>query len=350
MKRYSIVYIILSIIFLSFSDIFAQKSENPNWGFSDFSATTVYNVDKLTQEAIQSAIDKASKNGGGTVIIPSGTIELTTWLVLKDNVKLKGALNSKGEHLTVLSAKKDAFADEKIYSIIKLPNVTNVTIEDLIIDGNQNFASGITVSSRFGASKNILVSNNIIKNIGVTKCETKKETKDWATYKKSPTAINFWSNTNPASCFTIKNNEVYNIAKHGIDVNLGVKYLIINNHVTNAYMGMDASSGSDEGEITGNTFIDCLYGLKIVNAHNINFHDNKVYNLDDTPWWDEWIGGWNDGTGVALVLQEAGGKKLKNIIIKNNILSSVKDKPQWVFWDVENPDDKITFTTNSNHL
>ena len=328
--------------------LFSQTTNHSNWGFSDFKVKTEYVVTDMSGKGIQQKIDEASVNGGGIVIIPSGTIELSTWIILKDNVKLKGTLDNSGKHLTSLIAKKDAFSKEIIYSIIKIPNVTNVTIEDIILDGNNNFASGITVSSTKNTSSNILIANNIVKNIGlIPKCEISKESKDWPTYKKSPTAINLWSNTNLAQYFTVKNNKIYNVAKHGIDVNLGKKFIIQNNTVNNAYMGMDASSGSDEGEISGNIFTNCLYGLKIVNAHNIYFYNNTIYNVDDTPWWDEWINEWNYGTGVPLVLQEAGGKTLKNITIKDNILVPTGDKNQWVFWDVENINSKIIFDNNS---
>ena len=348
MRTRSLMQILFGVLLLVTFNGISQTVENPNWGFSDFSASTVYNVTDMSGSGIQDKIDDASSNGGGTVIIPAGTITISSWIILKNNVKLKGTLAGDGTHQTTIIAQKDAFAGEDDYTIIKIPNATNVTVENIILDGNENFASGITVSSTSNTSSNILIYNNIIKNIGITKVETLEESKNMPTYKKSPTGINLWSDSHPAQNFTVKDNVILNISKHGIDVNLGKKFIIQNNIADNAYMGMDASSGSDEGEILGNTFTDCLYGLKIVNAHNINFHDNDVYNCDDTPWWDEWGDEWNDGTGVPLVLQEAINQVLENIIVKDNILAPTEGKTQWVFWGVDDPDSKITFTNNSS--
>jgi PKD repeat protein len=357
LKKIRIKYLMAFLLSLFLTNLNAQTLNHPDWGFKDFSASTVYNVTDMTLSGVQSKIDAANANGGGTVIVPAGTVTLNNWLLLKDNVKLKGTLDENGNHLTTFIAEKDAFFDENLFTIIKAAGVTNVTIENIILDGNKNYASGI--SAIYGA-KNVLVANNIVRNIGIAKVETQESSKDMPEYQKSPSGINCWYNDGNT---TVRDNVIENVSKHGVGFNRrnkdtqAGKFIVQNNKMNNCYMGMDISSTTQYVEILGNTITDCLYGSKIVNTWDDEYHDNIVYNCDDSPWWDVWIGGWNDGTGVALVLQEAelnnpplwqGEGTLKNILIKDNVLSSVEGKTQWVFWGVSNPDTKITFINNSS--
>jgi PKD repeat protein len=349
--------IVLLLLVTSFT-VNSQTLIHTDWGFQDFTTDTTFTVVKLTQEAIQATIDSASqRSGGAVVIIPAGEIILRTALYLKSNVKLRGTLDVDGNHLTRFIAEKDAFYNENDFSILRGQGIVNSTVENIMLDGNNNFASGI---SAIMGSHNVLIANNIVINIGIAKAETIEDSKNWPEYQKSPSAINGWQSD---GYITVKNNVIMNVSKHGVALNrrnMNVQaghFIVQNNRMDNCYMGMDISSTTRYVEVLGNEITDCLYGTKIVNTWDVIYHDNVVYDCDDTPWYDRWIGGWNDGTGVALIFQEAtlntpplyeGESTLKNIEIKDNILSSVDGKHQWDEWGVANLASKITFSPDPN--
>ena len=355
-KLHKLILLLLSIIYLNG---YGQTLINTDWGFQDFTTDTTFNVVKLTQDVIQKTIDSASVHSGAAiVIIPAGEIVLRSALYIKSNVKLKGTLDSKGNHLTKFIAEKDAFYNENDFSIIRGEGIVNSTVENIMLDGNNNFASGI---SAITGSHNVLIANNVVINIGIPKAETIEDSKNWPEYQKSPSAINGWRSD---GYITVKDNVIMNVSKHGValnrrhESNQAGHFIVQNNKMDNCYMGMDISSSTRWVEVLGNEITDCLYGTKIVNTWDVIYHDNIVYNCDDTPWYDQWIGGWNDGTGVALVFQEAtlntpplydGESTLKNIEIKDNVLSSVSDKDQWVSWGVTSIGSKVTFSPNPNN-
>ncbi len=336
----------LFLLVISSRFSFSQEILHPEWGFQDFSASTEYTVTDLTAENVQAEINEAAAHGGGTVIVPEGTILLNTALWLKDNVKLKGTVDSAGNPKTVFLAEKDAFAAEDDHTIIRIQGVSNVTVENVVLDGNHNFAHGI--GAIYG-SQNVLIANNVIKNIGITKIETIEESKNMPEYKKSPTAINFWQYDGRA---TIRGNKILNVGKHGIALtnreNPSSHFIIQNNSIDNCYMGMDISTNTQHAEILGNVITRCLYGVKIVNAGDIVFHDNSIYELDDAPWWDQWLNEWNHGTGVPVVFQEAGEWTLSDIVVQDNSLSPTPGKSMFAYWDVTNSGDKITLINNNN--
>ena len=335
LKLGQILIVSLVLLISSYVKATVQGVNHPDWGFSDFSASTVYNVTDMSGSGIQDKIDEASSNGGGTVTLPKGVINITSSIQMKSNVKLKGTLNNDSSKATTLFCNSNDVTEGVISA---MSNVINTTVENIIIDVNEVDVHGISYA--YGPD-NFLIYNNEIKNVGLTKVDKIKD----SGRADNPTGINIWSNSNTSNNFTVKNNTIYNLAKHGIDVNYGKKFILQDNSIDNAFMGIDASTGSADGEILNNNITNCLFGLKIVNAQNIDLHDNSIYSLDDSKWWDKWEDEWATDAGVSLILQEAGSN-LSNIIVKDNILSPTEGKSQWVFWGVKDHS-VITFTNNS---
>ena len=97
-----LVFVMLSV---SFTNLFGQSSAVYN--IVDFGAKQGENIN--AQKAIQDAIDKCSKDGGGTVLVPSGTFYTST-VYLKSKINLQ--LNN-GATLMAM-ADKNLYKNEKI--------------------------------------------------------------------------------------------------------------------------------------------------------------------------------------------------------------------------------------------
>ncbi|MGG1676769.1 glycosyl hydrolase family 28-related protein [Neobacillus sp. NRS-1170] len=138
--------------------------------------------------AFQTAIDQASKNGGGNVYIPAGTYILNS-LYLKSNVNLIG----ENRDLVTLKLTDNA-NDQEQTRLLNISEVKNVKVQNITFDGNyekhkkgiehmhdifiwdsnnvlidycrmQNaVADGISVTGSKKASNNVIISNNILIN------------------------------------------------------------------------------------------------------------------------------------------------------------------------------------------
>ncbi len=300
----------------------AQELEHPEWGFNDFSANEEYLVTNLSQSAIQQAIDQASENGGGTVLLSGGTVTVDKRINMKSNVKLKGILNADSSHaVTIIAGSR--FDEGLIYAN---SSTKNITVENLILDVDNHHMHGIAYV--YGTD-NFLINNNTIKNIGTPKINTVSGANDVPSYKDNPTGINVWSNGDFAENFTISNNIIDGVAKHGIDINNGRYFILQNNYIKDAFMGFDASTGSQYGEALGNETVGCSFGAKIIgnNSIDIIIHHNNIHHCDSSPYY--WGGEYSYDAGTALVLQGAGS----GIKIHDNTLSGVTKEKGIAYWD-----------------
>ncbi len=135
-------YIITLIGILAFSVFSCQKQSTSNYNILDFGAKA--GGEGLNTVAIQDAINTAHKNGGGKVIIPSGTY-LSGTLFLKSNVNLHVALGAtllgspNIEDYTKMTWGHNK--DRQPWHLIYADSISNMAITGLgIIDGNgKNF-------------------------------------------------------------------------------------------------------------------------------------------------------------------------------------------------------------------
>ena len=296
------------VLLLLYQGLFAQEVENPGWGFIDFESEKEYIVDELSGSAIQAAIEEAHSNGGGTVWIEAGIIEITEDINLRSNVKLKGRLNEDSILAVTIRATKALY---QALIVARNDVVQNTTVENLIIDGGGFDHHGI---SYIYGTDNFLVSNCKIFNIGYEKVPCHPE----AGRSGNPTAINMWSEGDDfTDHFTIRGNHISSVALHGININNGRNFILQDNYVEKAFMGWDASNGSKTGEILGNEVVDCIFGAKTHSGVDLIIHHNNHHHLDDTAFYydGEW---WDISSGTAFVLQGPG---ISGVVVKNNIFS-----------------------------
>ncbi len=105
--------------------------KNRLWGFQGFTLPleNVYNLDKCTQNSLQSLIDNLPKEGG-KIIMPECTIEIVDGIELNSSIILEGA----GVGKTILSNR----GESAIHVIGK-----DVIIRNFTIDGNLDTLNGI---------------------------------------------------------------------------------------------------------------------------------------------------------------------------------------------------------------
>ena len=138
------------------------------------------NVETLSTNAIQAAIDAANENGGGMVVIPTG-IFVSGTVILKNNVELylaRGAqLLASTNHDDFPRQAQPEYRSQKDdggwYSLIYAEGVENIAISgNGIIDGQGAKQTGRTNTpggDRDGRSRNILfISCKKIKITGIT--------------------------------------------------------------------------------------------------------------------------------------------------------------------------------------
>jgi parallel beta-helix repeat protein len=289
----------------------------PKRGFRDFKADSLFTPAEMTSKAIQEAIDNASGNGGGTVLLRAGMIKINEDINLRSNVKIRGKLNPDQSLSTTIKAGKKL---HQALIVARGDGVQNTTVEDLIIDGNNFDQHGI---SFIYGTDNFLVHHCKIINIGYEKIDTHHEIKR----AKNPTAINMWSEGSDfTDNFTIEKNTINSAAKHGININNGRNFILRNNYIEKTFMGWDASTGSYNGEIYGNEVVDCLFGAKTHEGSNLLIYNNHHHQLDDQRYFWE---GWADNSGTAFVLQGPG----ITATVRNNIFSGTSESKGIVFWD-----------------
>ena len=131
-----------------------------------------YNVrDYLTgvdRAAIQAAIDDAFVHGGGIVWFPPGTYNVDDWVLCKEGVSLRGA----GSGSSVIKA-ADSNPRQVLLGTIGIggSEVANVTVEDLVIDGNRTGRPSATAGAITFAG---LTDTAIGDNIHIRRCEIRE--------------------------------------------------------------------------------------------------------------------------------------------------------------------------------
>jgi hypothetical protein len=307
------------LLITAFIKVYPQGLEVKR-GFEDFDAAKEYFVEKMSGAAVQEMINRAHDNGGGTVIIKPGIVEIDKDINLRSNVKLKGTQNSDGSLATTVKA------TAKLYQaliVARKDTVQNTTVEDLIIDGGGFDHHGL---SFIYGTDNFLVSNCRIFNIGLEKVPCHPE----AHRAGSPTAINMWSGGDDyTDNFTIRGNRVYSIALHGINVNNGRNFIIKNNYLEKCFMGWDASTGSKNGEIVGNEVVDCSFGAKTHGGRDLLIDKNNHHNLDGRSYYYD--GKWENNSGTAFAIQGPGVKAE----IFDNRFSGVSAEKGIAWWGQE---------------
>jgi len=324
--------ILFFVLFIGIKWVGAQTIEHPEWGFQDFSAETVYHVTDLTSANIQAAIDQASSNGGGTVLLAPGTGYLDSRIDMKSNVKLKGELNSDGSWAVTIIAQSE-FDEGFIYAH---GGTSNFTIEDMIID-----AGGFdhhAIAPIYGPD-NWMVSHCKILNAGYPKVDCSPDDDIYNSHANNLSGIAVWSSGDPADHWTVQNCVIMNYAKHGVAVHNASHYIIKNNYFRNGFMGYDSGLGTTYGEMAGNEVVDVIFGCKLVNedSHDMDFHDNNFHHMDPSPYRDPGYGedGWSHDSGSALILFNEG---YNNTVVKNNILSGISEDQGIVFWNGATPE------------
>ena len=125
----------------------AVSGATPNGSHDDFAA-------------IQTAIDTASRRGGGVVSLPAGTFIINSHLVLKNNVKLMGVGPA-----TVIKAGPKFLSSQGPgggYPIITTAGASNTTISNLTADQSGNTLDGNVDARLSGYVVEGLDSNNVV--------------------------------------------------------------------------------------------------------------------------------------------------------------------------------------------
>ena len=291
---------------------------NDSWGFKEFEASRIYKPASLSVEAINVAIDEASRNGGGTVLIPEGVITANEPIIIKDNVKLKGTLQN-GKRVTSIVANYDMAPGKR--GLIISYHTTNTTIENLNLDVKGHNLTAISYVE--GDQHNFLIANNSIKNAGFPKYEVAKA-KGILPDGYSPVdgiSMHDWGEKVYSTDFTIKDNIIENYSEHGINLHYVRRFVIDHNTMRNGVMGVDISTGSREGEILNNDISNVVAGAKIIGNNGaydqeIYFHNNYSHDNPRVSYYDDVSGETYDEGGRGLERQFAG----RGIHIYDNLL------------------------------
>ena len=238
--------------------------------------------------AIQAAVDSLPASGG-TVFVPAGDYRVSTSVVLgRDNISLVGQGAS-----SVLRS----LPSETLFPVILLPDspVKNVTISNLVADGNHNPISG-QCGIWIQQGSYVTISGVIVRNI-------------------SGDGIQVANGSNPNDHVTIKNCQVAGIHRNGIHIGDATNTTIEDNYITDTpsqYWGGAAGCGIDV-EVEGynakgtNPYGDSSSTIPFVDTLLIK--DNVIERQDTTT----------SSAGVAL--QPAYGP-VSNVTITGNLFSN----------------------------
>lgn len=113
-----------------------------------------------SSDAIQRAINHASRNGGGTVFIPSGNFLCgsSKTIELKSNITIQGA-----GHNSVLTLANNS----PIYgsqALLIAYEQTNLEVRDIAFEGNRAYNTNLVTMVKFNNCSNILVQNCVFRN------------------------------------------------------------------------------------------------------------------------------------------------------------------------------------------
>ena len=283
-----------------------------SWGYKEFKTNKTINVKNLSTDSIQNAINEASTNGGGVVNLPKGTILVSDKITLKDNVKLIGSLDDNN-----LPATK--FIPKNGYKgiVFRCDGWKNGVIKNIEFDSHSQDVRPLECWG--GGNQNILIKNNIFKNVGLAQIEVKNVDANIRAQNRGViNAVNFYMDMDQDrnSHITVEDNYFDSIAEHPIDFRKSDYIIINNNIVTDAMDGVDVSSANRFVEVLNNDFSNTAEGVKIVGngARDIFYHNNATYNNPKSSYWDS--GHKEDGGGSGMFIQYS----VENLNIYDNLI------------------------------
>ena len=205
------------------------------------------------QDKINDIVKKLSAKGGGTVILAAGVHFVSESIVLDDNIRLRGIiLNGQPVSWIVLVDDAAPFCGNTgLIRIKKIPPIkgeykaSNVTVEDLLVDGNKN-NQRLDIHGEdkkyglYSESINLTVRRVIIRNCmgyGFDPHGMAAKTPSIGT-----TIEDCLSYGNVLDGFTLDNqfgltfqrNKAYGNDRHGINVCTGSSYCLLNDNITRA--------------------------------------------------------------------------------------------------------------------
>ena len=301
----------------------ATPGNNPLLSFSYASVTGLVANSSASgasnATAIQAAIDAAFLAGGGTVIIPVGTYFVSTSLLMKSNVWLRG--QGAGSILKLANSTAYSNSSNVIFVTPSSASISGWRISDLAIDGNRsNQSLGSTQDNAYNGicvrgsqdGNNYTVSNFSIENVTANNCGYH--------------GIAIYGG---CSNFRIANgyhtgNGFRGIHIHGGDTYGVTDYEVTNNRVT--ANGVDSTTGlqtgllsglfvaflnDTRGAVVGNTvWTEPGVGLEVtgysgsdtVASEHVSFTSNTVYDC---------------GTGFKI------GGEIKNVTLTGNTVKNI---------------------------
>lgn len=278
--------------------------KNISWGFQGFAVPSenVYNLDRCTQDALQSLIDNLPKEGG-KIIMPECTIETVNGIELNSSVILEGAGTSK----TILSNR----GESAIHIIGK-----DVIIRNFTIDGNLETLNGVDGRLTKG---NTLIEFIEAKNFNQKRGAgisflTKRRFHDPKLTVRYCTTLNSLHGINIKVMSTalamVYSNQSYANRNYGIDLSTNYRVEVAGNYLHN----------NEEA------------GVKSPNASYINYHHNDM-NFNKKAGIV-----YHGGSGYGLIrvenndLSDNGGMafaardtRLFNLYLTNNIVTNSVD-------------------------
>jgi hypothetical protein len=161
------------------------------------------------KSAIQSAIDAAYANGGGDVLVPPGTYDITDSLHLKSNVRLRGV--GSGSIIRAISTITSC-------NIVMIEQAANAEVRDLKLDGNGKGGSGV----RIVGSSHCIVDNVVVSGVAGTETSPAGSFISIEAYEPGDTHNPFPANTLQASHNQVRNcllDDSAGLAMFGITLN-----------------------------------------------------------------------------------------------------------------------------------
>jgi len=276
-----------------------SKIIHENLGFRDFHVNMIVNVDELTADNIQSAIDRASAAGGGVVRLLVGEGRLDHTINMRNNVKLIGSFDAKGRRTRLIPT-------HDIGTMIRGRKVNNIIVENIIFDERGKEVYPLHFGG--GGNNNLLFKNNVIINAGIPKLEhanvnpsVRSENHEYIT------GISFYSNGEISKNITVEGNYFANLAEHATEFRYVDNAVYNNNVVRNAGSGGETTTGSSNIEILNNDISDVLEGYKIYGSHNVVMHNNATHDNPITSYYDSYNNKIEEeGGGKGLFLQKLG--------------------------------------------
>lgn len=281
-----------------------------------------------SSDDIQQAINDVSKNGGGTVFLPSGTYQLKSKIFLKSNVTLQGSGKAtviKGdfskigsplitnkvtvplENVTLSNFRLDRTGTNTQHGIL-LGNATNFLAEKIEVYSNEDRPGGAIGISAFDVyakypSKNIRVKNSTFYytgNFGVQFGNVKSgvvDNNDFYDGYREVIGVEPYGKSGVAQDIKIKGNFVFNKAVTENGTPTG-KVIITNSSGGSAKRISIKENVIQEDIASGNG----LPGIAVYGASEVEISKNAVSNIG----------------GSGILITSAYGKVAEKILINNN--------------------------------